>query len=333
MAEVDAKDRKIMYELDLNARQSESEIARRVGLSRESVRYRIDRLESRGYILGYITIVNGVKLDQRWFRTLLKFRNLTPEKDKEITEWLMKKSGWLFKVEGPWDMSSGILAETIYEYRDLIEGFLEKYNQYIEKHEFSVCVIDWICTKDLLIQNKKRTEKPLLIGYARDEERTIEKLDETDLKVLRAVLTEARKKTVDIARETGLTEMIVRHRMKKMQDRGIILGYKPRIDLRLLGYEVFNVRFTLVDYTAQERATMFEYIKQNPAVNVVSEYVPSKGVEMIIRAKGLPALYKEIGKIREKFSKIIRDYEFMHYVEEYKNVQLPLKYLSEAAKE
>ncbi|MFC1742310.1 Lrp/AsnC family transcriptional regulator [Nanoarchaeota archaeon] len=329
MAELDTKDRKILYELDRDCRQSESGIARRVGLSRESVRYRISKMLEKGIIKGFVTYINSVRLDQRWFRIFLKFRNHTPEKEKEMIGWLKEKCCWLFDVEGEWDLAVGILVETTYDYRNIMEEFLERYNRYVEEHDFAILINDWVCSKDILLGSKKRTTPPLLIGYRRYQEQKIERLDETDLKVLLAVLNDARKKTIDIARETGLTEMIVRHRLKKMQERDIIIGYKAVISMNKLGYNLFNISLELVDYTAEQKRELITYLRQHPAVERISEYVPSFGLEATIRVKSLAELYEEIGKIRRRFSGIIREYGFLHYVEELRHVQLPLKYIEE----
>ena len=53
MADLDLKDRKILYELDFNARQTDSEIAKKVKLSREVVNYRISRLQKNGIIRNF----------------------------------------------------------------------------------------------------------------------------------------------------------------------------------------------------------------------------------------------------------------------------------------
>jgi len=74
---LDLKDRKILYELDLNARQSDSEIAKKVGLTRDSVRYRINKLVENGYINYFMTLLNSMKLGYDWYRTFFKFQNLT----------------------------------------------------------------------------------------------------------------------------------------------------------------------------------------------------------------------------------------------------------------
>jgi len=48
MVNIDLKDRKILYELDLNCWQSLTQIGKKVGLSKEVVKYRIKRMERGG---------------------------------------------------------------------------------------------------------------------------------------------------------------------------------------------------------------------------------------------------------------------------------------------
>ena len=60
---LDIKDKKILYELDMDARQSISSIAKRVGLSKEVVNYRIRRMEKEGLIDGYYAIIEYSKLE------------------------------------------------------------------------------------------------------------------------------------------------------------------------------------------------------------------------------------------------------------------------------
>ena len=74
---LDLKDRKILYELDLNARQSDKEIAKKVGISREAVRYRIQKLIDEGYINYFITLLNTMKLGFYWYRTFFKFQSFS----------------------------------------------------------------------------------------------------------------------------------------------------------------------------------------------------------------------------------------------------------------
>jgi len=59
---LDIKDKKILYELDVNCKQTNAQIAKKVGLSRDSVGYRIKKLERESFILGYRTLINFRKL-------------------------------------------------------------------------------------------------------------------------------------------------------------------------------------------------------------------------------------------------------------------------------
>ena len=55
MEKLDLKDRKILYHLDLNCRQSNAQIGKKVGLSKQVVDYRIRRMEDERIIIGYWT--------------------------------------------------------------------------------------------------------------------------------------------------------------------------------------------------------------------------------------------------------------------------------------
>ena len=46
IVKLDIKDKKILYELYTNARQSNNSIAKKIGLSREAIDYRIKNLEN-----------------------------------------------------------------------------------------------------------------------------------------------------------------------------------------------------------------------------------------------------------------------------------------------
>ena len=68
MDKVDLKDRKILYELDLDARQSLTQIGKKVGLKKDVVSYRINRLQEEGVIQNYWTAIDTFKLGYNVFR-------------------------------------------------------------------------------------------------------------------------------------------------------------------------------------------------------------------------------------------------------------------------
>lgn len=323
MIELDLKDKKILYELDLNARQSDSEIAKKVGLSRDSVRYRINKLVERGYINYFMTLLNSMKLGYNWYRTFFKFQNLTLEKEKEIIEYLKERVSWITKVEGSWDLNTGIFVKNVYEYRDLINKILLKYSSFIERYAVAIVTREWSYHKDYLLNKKHKISKPILMGFDTQEEYKVETIDETDYKILKAILKNARMKTIDVGREVGTTEMVVRYRLKKLIQTGVIIGFKPFLDIHKLGYIYFKLHLTLQNLTPEKKKGLISYVHQHPTTVHMTELVGGAHLETEFQVKTNEEFYGYVKDLRLKFGGIIRDYEFMQYTREYKFTYLP----------
>ncbi|MDP2750714.1 MAG: Lrp/AsnC family transcriptional regulator [Nanoarchaeota archaeon] len=323
MNELTLKDRKILYELDLNSRQSDSEIAKKVGLSREAVRYRINKLVEEGYINYFMTILNSMKLGYAWYRTFFKFQNLTIAKEEEIINWLKEKASWITKVEGIWDLNTAIFCKSVYEYRDLINQFILTYGDFIEKYEVAIVTRMWHYHRDYLLGKKQKISKYDLMGFDEKTNYDAEKIDMIDYRILAALLKNARMKTIDIARKTKTTEIVVRYRMKKLIEKGIILGFRPFLDINRLGYIYFKVHFSLHNLTHEKKKQIFSFIHQHPNSVHTTELVGGDDLETEFQVKNNEELYSDIKEIRTKFGEIIKDYHFMQYTKEYKFSYLP----------
>jgi len=320
---LDLKDRKIIYELDLNARQSDSEIAKKVGLTRDSVRYRINKLVENGYINYFMTLLNSMKLGYDWYRTFFKFQNLTLEKEKEIIDYLKERASWISKVEGIWDLNTGIFVKNVYEYRDLINEFLLKYSSFIERYDVSIVTREWSYHRDYLLNKKQKMSKPILMGFDPQKQYQIEIIDETDCKILKTILKNARMKTIDIARDIKTTEMVVRYRLKNLIKNGIIIGFKPFLNVHKLGYTYFKLHLTLQNLTPEKKKSIVNYIHQHPNTVHMTELVGGADLEAEFQVKTNEEFYAHVQELRLKFGDIIRDYEFMQYTQEYKFTYLP----------
>ena len=75
---LDKKDRQILYQLDLNARQNNTKIAKIVSLSKDAVGYRIKRLEHLGIIRGYNSVIDSAKLGYLWYRIFFNLMDMNP---------------------------------------------------------------------------------------------------------------------------------------------------------------------------------------------------------------------------------------------------------------
>jgi DNA-binding Lrp family transcriptional regulator len=63
-------------------------------------------------------------------------------------------------------------------------------------------------------------------------------IDETDLKILDELRKEGRATFSDIADTLGLATSTVTARFQKLQERGVLTGFKPEIDYEELGFDL-----------------------------------------------------------------------------------------------
>jgi len=141
MKEIDLKDRKILYQLDLNSRQSLSQIAKKVGLTKKVVSYRIKRLQEMGIIKNFYTVIDAFKLGYTSFRFYLVLQNTTPEIEKEIINYFVdsKYSWWVTKIEGRrFDIVVIIWVKDMNDFYLFWEKTLLKYKKHLAEQVFSI---------------------------------------------------------------------------------------------------------------------------------------------------------------------------------------------------
>ncbi|CTQ59037.1 Lrp/AsnC family transcriptional regulator [Roseibium album] len=63
-------------------------------------------------------------------------------------------------------------------------------------------------------------------------------LDETDTKILDALIQDGRMSLKDLAKRAGLSSPGVSERIRRLQERGVILGFSAEIEPKALGYSL-----------------------------------------------------------------------------------------------
>ena len=130
-------------------------------------------------------------------------------------------------------------------------------------------------------------------------------------------------RSVEIAEATKLGEKVVRTRIKELVSKGVILGFRPFLNVSRLGYLYFKIHFILHNLTAQKKRLMQSYIHQHPNTVYLTELVGGSDIEVELQVRDNAALYGFIRDMRGRFGDAIRDYYFMQYTEEYKLSYLP----------
>jgi len=127
-------------------------------------------------------------------------------------------------------------------------------------------------------------------------------LDETDIKILKALTSDARLSSRQIANQCDVSIGTVLSRMKRMEKEGIIKGYSALLDHEKLGYEL-----TVVSEITVSKGRLLEVENEIARLpNVCCVYDVTGLIDAVIIAKF---------KSREELSKFTKRLLAIPYVE------------------
>ena len=316
MYKLDKKDRDILYELDLDSRQSFNQIGRKVRLSKEVVQYRIKQLEKKGIIKGYQTLIDVSKLGYLTCRFFIKFQKNTPEEENKIIEYYKKHSKfwWVDSIGGFIDIGLACWVKDIYEFFEIKEDLINRFGKFISKLKISIYYKFYIYNRKYLSQRKEFYEKIMLFPEKAD-------FDEKDLEILRLIAGNARTNVVDISEKTGISVSNVSYRINNLVKKKIILGFKVLLDLEKIGYYWYKVEMQISNISIKKQ--MLEYFKQSPNIVYAYETISDNDIEFELEVKSHEEFKKSLDKIKKLFGKAIKKDHYFIWSKEHKFLFMP----------
>jgi len=307
---LDKKDRRIIYTLDFEARMPLSQLAKKIGLSKQVTKYRLDQLQKRGIIQGFYTDINPSKIGFDIYLVYLSFHKIPPKEEKEFIVHLSKQErvGVNTSLQGKWDHTLGIWAQNIYEFRDIYNTIMEKWEHYVKKKTIMIPT-DFFYYKPKQILEKKEQEQITMRG-----KREVVHLDEKDNIILTKLSENARVTLVDLGKLTKLTANGVKQRIKKLEKEDIILGYRVMINYPELGFLHYRVFLHLENLIEQKERSAIEFLKHNKTVISVTKAIGYAELEFRSIVKDVHEFYELIEQLRAKFPDLIKDYESILYL-------------------
>jgi len=309
---IDIKDRKILYELDKNARISYAQIGKKVGLSTEVVHYRVKRLEERGIITQYQTAVNYVKLGLIHFKICIKYNGISIETE-EKTYVMLKEIPqiiWIAKCRGEWDCIISCTVNDLKQMDQLKDKILSIMNQHIFEKSISLLSDLWSFPRNYLIN--KKAETTFKMGGEQP------KIDETDLKLLRILSKDARKPVVDIVKELKSTVKIVTTRIKKLLKNGVINNFRLVVDYDKLGIHFYKTFIYIKNPDEQRLKQLLSKLNINPNVIHNLKVIGEWDLEPEFEFENKEEFQKTIQSLMNEFSDVIQRISVINILKEYK---------------
>lgn len=316
MDKLDVKDRKILYEIDLDARSGTSTLGKRVGLSQEGTFYRLKRLERKGIISGYMTFLNFGKIGYTGFAVYARFQNVTKEQKRNIIEELKKHDHvyWIAEFGGKFDLTFAIMAKNVVHFNEIFTEISTKYNNVLKDFTIAIRIELVQFPRDYLIERKSFAKKAPRFGKYIESE----KLDKLDKSILREITNNARLSSLEISKKIKKPVSTVSSRLKKLKGKEIIQGFGAQINCQQFGYQSYQLFLNTRNLTEERKKELFSYCQAHPNIIFCIETVGKWNFEIIYEIEDQKKLQDLIIDMRTKFSDIIFDVEsivlFNHYV-------------------
>ena len=321
MHKIDLLDKKIIAELDMNARIQISKLAKAVKRSREVVNYRLKTLTKKGIISGTQTFFNPAKLGYSLYRVLIRLDSLDKVILDEFQKYFIKKSNvmWFAQLGGKWDYIIEFFAKNANEFNDILNSLVNKFQDYIKLYETST-VLDIYCYKRKYIYNNKKEISFFILGEIDNI-----KLDKIDLKIANKLKLNAQLSNSKIADQINLSRNTIKYRIEKLKQAKVILGYKLFFHPQILGYNSYKLFFSMKNLNSKKETEFFEFAKQNPNVIFMHKNLGKWNYEFEIEVDNLNKLQNIIIETRIRFKDFILDYDLFPILHDYRIDLFPLK--------
>jgi len=311
---LDKKDKKILYYLDLNSRQSLSQLSKKVGLSKQVIDYRIKNFIKKGLISEFYTVINISRIGYTHYKLYFKFQSVSIEKEKEIVNyWTRSKNSiWVASCRGRWDLTISLLAKDTNELGEIVTEFMNHFSQFILEKDIFITHISPVFTKKYLTEQREKKEFTYIGkigGYD---------LDETEKKILSRLSTNARIPILDLMRKTGLTREVVTYRIKKLIKNNVISQYRILIDLDKMGYKLYKLILRLQNLSQKRENDLRNFVNHHPNGVQFLKLLGNWDIELEFEVEDEEHLHEILLEVRNEFSEVIRDYDTLLINKEHK---------------
>jgi len=311
---LDLKDRKILFQLDLNSRATLGELAKKVGLSKQVVDYRIKNIIKNGTIQEFYTSINFAKLGYTQYKVYLKFQNVDVNKEKEIIKhWENNKNAvWVASCRGRWDLAVSILAKDVNDFGEILSQFISQHGTFILEKDVLITQTSPVFTRSYLTEEKEK-RKFVYSGKIEHYE-----IDEIEGKILKILSDNARITILEMMEKLNLTRDVINYRLKKLTKDSIISQYRILINLDKINHKLYKIILRLHSLTPEKEKQMIAFVASHPNGTQYLRLIGYSDCEMEFEVKDEEQLHSILLEIRNKFSDVIRDYESLLIYKEHK---------------
>ena len=316
MYKLDNIDKKIIYEMEKNARLSYRQVAQKIGSKKEIVAYHFNQLLKDKIINKMMPVFSITKLGIYACKIYLKLHGIDKENEKKLYDFLIsnKAVSWIARCTGKWDILIAIYCHDIVEFSIKKNQILSRFSRFIQDYDITLIEDALVFSRDYLIGKSVDYRKSLVFGGKKESIQ----IKDYDKEIIRLIRNDARFSITEISEKIGVDSRTVIARIRYLEKKQVLQGYTIFLNLQKIGYKLFKLCLYLSDYKIKDVDKLISYIKQNPNVIHIIKALGSWELEIEIEYDDIYKTYDYINELKTNFPEMIKRIDLAIIMEEVK---------------
>jgi len=318
-AKIDSYDKKIMYELDFNSRIPISALARKVRLPKETVNYRIKRLEAAGTLRYFHALINASHLGYLYYRVGFKFRSMTAKMETEIVEFLAEeKSCANIRIgEGRYDVVFLAIHKTAGTLKEFLERFGQLFGDELVHKDIHKIVNSYKMSRRMFFEGQR---VKITLPHSEQKDYPIDRVDQG---ILRAFAHTARIHLVELADRLHADPKVIRYHIDRLEERKVIAGYTMSVDYLQFEAERVELHLSLKHHGLVNQ--IIDFFDEMRTCTYAYELIGTDDLSLELYVEDDEQLRLILRRFRERFADNYLSYGLTRIYEEHLSNWSPLE--------
>ena len=312
---MDVLDNKIIQELNINSRQSYKEIARKIGSKKDTVAYRVKKLESVA-ISKYVPVYSLGKLGVNAGKIYLSLKGLDKKSYSKLLDDFvaMDELVWVARCAGSWDLMVGVLFKSLPDFFKIKQTLLSKLGNNVESYDISF-IEDGIVLDRPYLFEKNFTRKEF--EYLSDRTSTVS-VDKLDISLMYEIRNNARFEYSTLSYKLGVDSKTIFSRLRRLQKEGVIQGFTTFVNPSSMNLTLYKLCLYLSEPSIENINSLISFSQNNSNILHIIKTSASWDIEFELEDSSIDNVYSFISELKASFANVIKKIDFVILQEELK---------------
>ncbi len=292
---LDAKDKKLLQILDLDPKITTSALAKALRVSQQVADYRLKQLMEKKIITQISALVHLPALGFEQYRVFFRFGAVSGEEKKKLVNVLAKSKSvlWAARIGGVYDLHIALAVRDYKEFDLFLDHVNASFPGALVDHD-ALYAVKHLYFSHKFLGGKGREKVEIDCAFERS------KVDTLDFEILQRLKVNARMSSVALGRECSVSYKTILQRIKRLEEKGIIAGY--RMFVTLGDFKPYLLLMKYRNYTKEKETKLLQFVAAEEHFTQAVRQFGSWDLLLHARTKSLEDLQEVIIQLREKFN-------------------------------